>query len=192
MKYQTIAADPPWDYSGGFVTYRGPRSDQQVRDKVPTQAERRDFLEFASMTVEEIAALRVPVDTDAHLFLWTTNRYLRDGFDVMEAWGFTYAQTIVWVKDARSPFVASVAPNHAEYLLVGRRGNLPWTGSLRSNVVEAGGNPSWRRHSAKPDVFLDLIEQVSPGPYLELFARRQRLGWDTWGNEALEHVELSA
>ena len=46
--------------------------------------------------------------------------------------------------------------------------------------------------SAKPEAFIDLVEQVSPGPYLELFARRQRLGWDTWGNEALEHVELSA
>ena len=48
------------------------------------------------------------------------------------------------------------------------------------------------RHSAKPDAFLDLVEQVSPGPYLELFARRNRLGWDTWGNEALCHVSLEA
>lgn len=48
------------------------------------------------------------------------------------------------------------------------------------------------RHSQKPEAFFDMVEQVSPGPYLELFARRQRLGWDTWGNEALEHVELSA
>lgn len=46
------------------------------------------------------------------------------------------------------------------------------------------------QHSRKPDVFQDLIEQISPGPYLEMFARRQRLGWDTWGDEALEHVQL--
>ena len=45
-------------------------------------------------------------------------------------------------------------------------------------------------HSRKPDLFQDLVEQMSPGPYLEIFARRQRLGWDTWGNEALEHVKL--
>lgn len=52
---------------------------------------------------------------------------------------------------------------------------------------------SWPRgsHSAKPDAFLDVVESVSPGPYLELFARRQRLGWDTWGDEALNHVELA-
>jgi N6-adenosine-specific RNA methylase IME4 len=48
------------------------------------------------------------------------------------------------------------------------------------------------RHSEKPDAFYDLVESVSPGPYLELFARRQRLGWETWGDEALEHVHLGA
>jgi N6-adenosine-specific RNA methylase IME4 len=52
--------------------------------------------------------------------------------------------------------------------------------------------PQPKRHSSKPDLFLDLVEQVSPGPYLEMFARRNRLGWDTCGNEALEHVELPA
>ena len=53
---------------------------------------------------------------------------------------------------------------------------------------------TWPRgeHSAKPEAFLDMVERVSPGPYLELFARRQRFGWDTWGNEALEHVEIPA
>jgi N6-adenosine-specific RNA methylase IME4 len=47
-------------------------------------------------------------------------------------------------------------------------------------------------HSQKPEAFLDLIERVSPGPYVELFARRDRLGWDTWGNEALGTAELAA
>jgi N6-adenosine-specific RNA methylase IME4 len=47
-------------------------------------------------------------------------------------------------------------------------------------------------HSQKPEAFLDLIERVSPGPYLELFARRNRLGWDTWGDQALQHVEVAS
>ena len=52
----------------------------------------------------------------------------------------------------------------------------------------------WPRgaHSAKPEAFLDLVESVSPAPRLELFARRQRLGWSTWGDQALEHVDLVA
>jgi N6-adenosine-specific RNA methylase IME4 len=71
---------------------------------------------------------------------------------------------------------------------VARRGKgAPLGAAWESNVVTI---PRPTGHSQKPEAFLDLIEQVSPGPYLELFARRQRLGWDTWGNEALEHVAL--
>ncbi len=68
-----------------------------------------------------------------------------------------------------------------------------WKGS---GSVKRRGPSTWftwprGRHSAKPEAFQDLVEQVSPGPYLELFARRQRLGWDTWGNQALCHVDLA-
>lgn len=52
--------------------------------------------------------------------------------------------------------------------------------------------PRSRGHSGKPDAFQDMVEQVSPGPYLEMFARRDRLGWDTWGNESLGTAEMAA
>jgi N6-adenosine-specific RNA methylase IME4 len=84
------------------------------------------------------------------------------------------------------PVGGSIAPNHAEYLLVARRGVPKLLERLPSSVIHAPKGD----HSAKPEVFLDLIEQASPPPRLELFARRQRLGWDTWGDEALEHVAL--
>lgn len=151
-------------------------------------------LPYAQMSVDAIAAL--PVDNiaepDAALFLWTTNKYLSESFRVVGAWGFAYTQTLVWVKDQRSPFVSSVAPNHAEYLLVGRRGNHCWSGSLRSNVISIAAPNQWRDNSSKPEAFLDYIEQVSPGPYLELFARRARFGWDYWGDESLGTAELGA
>jgi N6-adenosine-specific RNA methylase IME4 len=141
------------------------------------------------MTVEAIAEL--PVHRWIHpegafVFLWTTNRYLPDAFDVLSAWQFRYRQLLVWTKGDASPFAGSVAPNCAEYLLVGRKGGARRIGTWPSSVIAANRG----EHSRKPDVFGDLIESVSPGPYLELFARRQRLGWDTWGNEALEHVAL--
>jgi N6-adenosine-specific RNA methylase IME4 len=59
------------------------------------------------------------------------------------------------------------------------------------NSVFMLARPLPRRHSTKPESFMDYIEASSPSPRLEMFARRQRLGWDTWGNEALEHVELA-
>lgn len=86
-------------------------------------------------------------------------------------------------------------PQH-EIVLVCRRGTLAFqlnnVGSVHRWSQMRDANNGGKVHSAKPDGFLDLVEQASPGPYLELFARRQRLGWDTWGNEALEHVDLQA
>lgn len=183
-KYRTIVADPPWEYGDGFPSLVGPGRGKLKR---ATKS-----LPYPQMTVEDIARLPVDqlADTSAGLFLWTTNRYLRAAFDVVAAWGFTYTQTLIWVKDRRSPFVASVAPNHAEYLLVGRRGEHRWTGALRSNVIEIAAPNQWRAASQKPDAFLDHIEQVSPGPYLELFARRARFGWDYAGDESLATVSV--
>jgi N6-adenosine-specific RNA methylase IME4 len=189
MRYRTIVADPPWDqgpvpsHMGGRVSLgRGARTEIA--------------LPYSPMSLAGIAAVDVGswAEPDARLFLWTTNRFLPAALgQVLPAWGFDYRQTLVWDKRAGgSPFVASVAPNHAEYLLVAVRGNPPRSGSLQSSVVSVPAHPGGghRRHSAKPEAFLDLVEAVSPGPYLELFARRNRLGWDTWGNESLEHVAL--
>jgi N6-adenosine-specific RNA methylase IME4 len=144
------------------------------------------------MTVDEIAAIPVLSLADDHcrLFLWATSRYLGDAFDVLERWGFKYIQTVVWKKTGNpSPFGGSVAPNHAEFFLIGKRGAPPLWTRWTSSVIEVPAAQCFN-HSRKPDVFQDLVEQVSGGPYLELFARRQRLGWDTWGDEALEHVQI--
>ena len=190
MRYATIVADPPWEYDEGFVTLlgEGPREDGQRR----ALTRKSTPLPYPSMGLEAIRNLPIErlAAKDAHLFLWTTNKWLPDSFSVAEAWGFRYRQLIVWLKERHSPFVRSVAPNNCEYLLVCRRGNLKWSGSLKCNMIEMGGSPraAWRAHSRKPEAFLDLIEQVSPGPYLELFARRNRFGWDTYGNESLEMV----
>ena len=181
MRYRTIVADPPLEYEpypsmpGAAGTIR-----ESIHKPMP----------YAQMSLSKIAAIPIPdlAADDACLWLWTTNRYLPDAFTLIAGWGFAYRQTVVWNKTgARSPFPAAVAPNHAEYLLYARRGAPTLDTRWRSNVVVA---PKQYRHSRKPAVFLDLIEQVSPAPRLELFARTQRLGWDTWGNEALCHVNL--
>jgi len=144
------------------------------------------------MTLAEIEAL--PVDAlaekDAVLWLWVTNHWLPSAFGVVAAWGFSYRQTLVWGKNNPMP-VGSVAPSAAEFLVVGRRGKPRVEWVFPSSVIVTP-RPSNRRHSTKPDSFMDYIEAASPAPRLEMFARRQRLGWDTWGNEALNHVEMPA
>ncbi len=188
MKYRTIVADPPWDHSdgtgkslasGGRLNYGEDWSGLTAPTRVP----------YPVMSLGEIAELPVPelAQADAHLYLWTTNRYLRDAYDVCSQWGFRVTKPLVWAKSPKG-FMGGPFTSSCEFVLVARRGSL-------ANIGRAGRQWwTWPRsgHSVKPEAFLDLVETVSPGPYLELFARRQRLGWDTWGDQALEHVSLSA
>ncbi len=180
-RYRTIVADPPWEYDG-----------RAVGGKLPGTIGQSQPFPYGTLTIDRIAALSVRdlAADDAVLWLWTTNRWLPESFDVISAWGFRYRQTITWGKNNPMP-VGSVAPSAAEFLLVGKRGAPKVNWVFPSSVIVTA-RPASRRHSTKPDCFMDYIEQASPSPRIELFARRQRLGWDTWGNEAFEHVDLTA
>lgn len=177
MRYRTVVADPPWSYLNGAVPMGGV-------DK-----------HFDTMANEDIAALPVAelAEDDAHLYLWVTNpRLFAQDHDhgvgpheIMQRWGFRYTTMLTWLKPGLG--LGYYFRGSTEHVLFGVRGSLPIPGPIRiANWFQAGRSA----HSRKPEAFLDLVESVSPGPYLELFARRQRLGWDTWGNEALEHVSL--
>lgn len=146
------------------------------------------------MTVEEIAALPVRALAEpqgTHLYLWSTTRFLRPAFDVLDAWGFRYGQTLVWGKPPSRSFLGGSFHTNVEFVLFGRLGALGHR-SKHPSSWWSWPRPGYGSHSRKPEAFLDIVEQVSPGPYMELFARRDRLGWDTWGNESLGTVELPA
>jgi N6-adenosine-specific RNA methylase IME4 len=189
IRYRTIVADPPWAYDEGYAKREG-YGAKSWQDPAHYGGTSQRVLPYTSMTLADIQALPVSqFGSPARLFLWTTNRYLREAFDVLDAWGFRYAQTLVWNKTNASPFSGSVAHGSAEFILVATNGPVEVLRKMPSSVLAFGHQHA---HSRKPEMFLDWIEQVSPGPYLELFARRQRLGWDTWGDDALNHVEMSA
>jgi N6-adenosine-specific RNA methylase IME4 len=184
VKYRTIVADPPWHYEGTATMPGDARKSGHTTKREP--------LPYETLSPEEIAALPVHelAERDCALWLWTTNRYLQDAFAVLGVWGFTYRQTLVWHKTGNpSPFGGTVAPNHAEYLLLASRGRPQFAGRLPGSVIPL---PKPYEHSRKPDAFLDMVQRVSPGPYVELFARRARFGWDYWGNESLQTAELVA
>lgn len=180
MKYATIVADPPWEHpvrGGGRL--RG-----------------RPRLPYSFMSLDEIKTLPVGelADEQAHLYLWSTRRNFREGIaaDVCRAWGFEPCGELIW--GLRSPGLGGALGNGHEPILIARRGHLPFNADWPIGVQfwSQPYSSKGKIHSAKPDAFLDEVERLSPGPYLELFARRQRLGWDTWGNEALEHVEMAS
>lgn len=174
--FSTILADPPWQF-------------QNRTGKVAP--EHRRLLRYPTMELKEI--LELPVGrlaaAQSHLYLWVPNALLREGLQVMEAWGFTYKTNLVWYKvrkdggpDGRG--VGFYFRNVTELLLFGVRGcmrTLP-PGRRQVNLLSARK----REHSRKPDEIYDIIESCSPGPYLELFARFRRPGWCQWGNEDVE------
>lgn len=184
-RYRTIVADPPWPFrwSGG--------AGGAHRNSTP--------LAYDLMTLEEIKAIPVAdvAEDDAHLFLWVTPELQRigEGVATARAWGFEPVDEIIWEK----PNVGmGVFPRHVhEPLLIARRGSLPFTGPKNIRSVQKwsqrhAGNGGGKIHSAKPDAALDLVEMVSPGPYLEMFARRARFGWDYFGDQSFGTAEVAA
>jgi len=164
--YRTILADPPWD----------------IQQKGHLGAERH----YPLMTLEAICALRVDqlAEADAHLWLWVTNASLHAGKSVMESWGFSYRSCLTWIKPRLG--LGNYLRNQTEHVLLGTRGKAP---------VLFRGQGTWfyaplQEHSHKPEEQYAIIERCSPGPYLELFARRQRPGWDAWGNQVSSDVAL--
>jgi N6-adenosine-specific RNA methylase IME4 len=179
--YRTIVADPPWPQPK-----RGPRGGGTKAWSPGTPS----LLPYDTMTVREIRDLgsKFPISQNAHLYLWVTNAHIETAYTIARAWGFRPSVLVTWCKTPRGIGLGGTFTQTTEHVLFARRGLLAATKRIDRTWFQ------WPRgaHSVKPEAFIDLVEQVSPGPYLELFARRQRLGWDTWGDEALEHVSMGA
>jgi len=176
--FSTIYADPPWRF-------------QNRTGKMAPEHQR--LLRYPTMTLEEI--LELPINrlaaSEAHLYLWVPNALIAEGLEVMKRWGFTYKTNLVWYKirkdggpDGRG--VGFYFRNVTELILFGVRGNMRTMNRGRTQVNLIPKQK--REHSRKPDEIYDLIEECSPGPYLELFARHPRKGWNQWGNEAVEDL----
>lgn len=165
--YRTIACDPPWPYRR-----RGPRhgADEARRatEGKPWPYSQMDVAELHALDVEALA------DDNARLFVWTTPRFLHETFHLIETWGFTPGTTLTWIKKPRGQ--AQVTTEFLVRASRGRPPKLPWA----NTTWYAWTRP--KEHSVKPPAAYDLIESWSPGPYVELFARQPRLGWDAWGH----------
>ncbi len=161
QKFPTIYADPPWEYEN--EASRAAASNH-----------------YSTMSVGQICSEPVSqlVEDSAHLHLWTTNGLLREAFEVIDAWGFTYKSCLVWIKGDIG--MGNYWRVSHEYLLLGVRGNL----TFRDRTL-----PSWIKadrtiHSRKPGIVRTLIERASPGPYLELYGREELhdSAWTVYGD----------
>jgi N6-adenosine-specific RNA methylase IME4 len=121
-------------------------------------------------------------DHNSHLYLWVTNNFLKDGLNVMEAWGFRYITMITWVKDKMG--LGQYFRGMTEHCLFGVRGNLPY--AIDDHGKRKQGKTVFfaprTQHSVKPNEMRLMIEKVSPSPRIELFSRCGYKGWDHLGN----------
>jgi N6-adenosine-specific RNA methylase IME4 len=164
-EFDIILADPPWNYD---INIRGSPDDH-----------------YNVMTNEAIENLEIPAAENAILFLWATAPKIQEAIKVLKAWGFTYRSHAVWIKDKIGN--GYYFRSQHELLLVGKKGNIPTPQEKdrHSSVIMA----ATKEHSEKPDIVYQIIEQMYPNrKYLELFARKEREGWTSWGNE----IEIKA
>lgn len=157
--YATIVADPPWRFRSAA-----------------TKADARKS--YGTMTIDDIRTLPVAslAADSAHLWCWAVNGMLEEAFSVVRAWGFSPVTVVTWCKNG--PGVGYYLRNNTEHAIFATRG--------KPLVPEHKAMSTWFQwprgaHSVKPAAFGDLVEQVSPGPYVELFCREPRMGWDSWG-----------
>ncbi|WP_063050058.1 MT-A70 family methyltransferase [Nocardia arthritidis] len=159
QRFKTLLLDPPWP-----TNQRGDWGAEQ---------------HYPLMSLERIKAMPIAdlAEDEASIWLWVTNSTLRYGYDLIEHWGFTPRAPLTWIKPRLG--LGQYLRNMTEHLLYGTRGRVK---------VNFRGQPTWmfavqQEHSRKPEEMYAVIERISSGPYLELFARRPWPGWHAWGNE---------
>jgi N6-adenosine-specific RNA methylase IME4 len=172
MKYNTIQIDPPW-----ALTMTGSRKGKHVV---------KPALPYGTMNLEQIKDLPVGelAEEGCHLYLWVTNQYFAQGFEFIKHWGFTYLAPIHWVKPSG---MGNYWIHRTETMLFAykKRCIFPLK-RYQPNVIFSDR----KRHSQKPEAAYELIESVSPGPRLEMFARQRRAGWDAFGNEVEGSISI--
>jgi N6-adenosine-specific RNA methylase IME4 len=161
-KYNVILADPPWQYQFSETQSR------EIENQYPT------------MSLDDISALELPIEDNAVLFLWATAPKLEEAFEVLNAWGFVYKTCAVWDKEKLG--MGYWFRIQHELLLVGIKGDFkpPETENRYPSVFASPRSG----HSSKPSIVYEMIEKMFPNcKYMEAFARSNRVGWMSWGNQ---------
>ena len=171
-KYRCIVIDPPWPM-------------QKIeREQRPNQGVNLDYpvMSLDDIADEKLVPVRTLAADDCHIYLWVTHKFLPAGLRLLDNWGFSYQCVMTWRKNVGiTPFSWMY---DTEHVLFGRRGNLP----LNRLGLRLSFEAPVQGHSVKPDVFYERVIEASPGPRVEMFARRPRPGFTVWGNEVSDVV----
>lgn len=173
--YSVVLADPPWAFSGNSIVNPG-RNVRRHYPTLPIEA-------LEQLPVQEIVA------SDALLYMWVTAPMAELAFRVVRAWGFKYKTQLVWQKDRISTGYWVRGRHEPVYLCTRGSFRCPPKAPHPDSIIEAPR----REHSRKPELLVDQIDKAFPGHRkVELFARRRRDGWDSWGNDVDKFERVGA
>jgi len=158
--YSCIVIDPPW----GYGTEYDPNG-------------RRAANPYPEMTLEQIKDIKLPTTDDCVLWLWTTHKFMRHSFDIIDTWGFRDVSILTWKKDRIG--LGSWLRSQSEFCIMCVKGSPVVNLSNQSTVIEG----KLREHSRKPDEFYSMVDSLCVGTKLDYFSREQRNSWDTFGND---------
>ena len=179
MKYQIIYCDPAWDY-------KGQKQHSGKGGSLSGGAETH----YKTLKLKDLKRMDVPSisDNDCLLFMWTTSPHLDQAIELLKSWGFKWATIgFVWDKGRVNPGFYTMS--QCEICLIGKKGKIPQPRGAR-NIRQLVNWPR-EKHSKKPDEVRKRIEQMFPTQKkIELFARSKSEGWDVWGNEIQNDIEI--
>jgi len=160
QKYDVIVIDPPWPY--------GTEYDPNGR---------RAASPYPEMSLDEIKAIELPASDDCVLWLWTTHKFMRHSFDILDAWGFRDVAIVTWVKDRMG--LGTYLRSQSEFCIMALKGK-PIINLTNQTTVISG---KLKEHSRKPDEFYEMVDSLCVGYKLDYFSREKRDGWDQYGND---------
>ena len=162
--YDVLVNDPPWDM-------------QKIeRDMAPTQVE----FDYPTMSEQQLAEMKLPTADDAHVWVWTTHKFLPMALRLLDNWGLKYVCTFVWHKPGGfQPF--GLPQYNCEFALYARKGTPQF---IDTKAFPTCFQAPRGAHSEKPEAFYDIVRRVTAGRRIDIFNRRQIDGFDLWGNEA--------
>lgn len=172
-KYNTIVIDPPWPIS--------------LTGKVKRRENRAEELPYKTMTMEQIEEIPISkiANKGAHIYCWTTNKMIRDTFDIIKEWGVRFHLVMPFVKPSGiAPAMGYIFAS--EFCLLGFYGKPM---KKFTNIGELNWLKGFNKagnHSTKPNEFYDKVKKMSPAPRIDVFARALHNGFDAWGDEKKE------
>ncbi len=161
--FEVIVIDPPWPYDNTYDAAH------------PTG---RSGCKYPSMSIEELKALKLPAAKNCVLWLWTTNAFMGEACDLLEAWGFQRKTILTWIKPRLG--TGHWLRNRTEHCLLSVKGSPKVSLTNQTTVLEALAH----EHSRKPGEFYELVESLCVGRMLDYFSREPRPGWEQFGNDS--------